>query len=106
MQTANRLHDRDNSGTINFTEFTTLNHFIMSLQQKFQQYDTSRKGRIEKKEVEQLLQSMGTLSCMKRSFLLTSQPAVTVISHQKDYFYELNDVLVCNCRLPFGWTCI
>ncbi|CAL8468821.1 g8362 [Coccomyxa elongata] len=54
-----RLHDRDNSGTISFTEFRTLNQFIMSLQQKFQQYDTSRKGRIEKKGVEQLLQNMG-----------------------------------------------
>lgn len=54
-----RIHDRDNSGAVNIKEFGTLHQFLLDTQNRFQQADTRRQGRVDKKAIERSLQSQG-----------------------------------------------
>ncbi len=54
-----RIHDRDNSGAVSVEEFKTLHQFLLDTQNRFQQADTRRHGRIDKQTVERALQAQG-----------------------------------------------
>ncbi|KAK9914792.1 hypothetical protein WJX75_000620 [Coccomyxa subellipsoidea] len=54
-----RIHDRDNSGAVSVEEFRSLHHFLLDTQNRFQQADTRRQGRIDKQTVERALQAQG-----------------------------------------------
>ncbi|CAL8468820.1 g8361 [Coccomyxa elongata] len=54
-----RIHDRDNSGSVDIGEFRTLHQFLLDTQNRFQQADTRRQGRIDEQAVERSLQAQG-----------------------------------------------
>ncbi|CAL5221746.1 g3996 [Coccomyxa viridis] len=54
-----RIHDKDNSGTIDFKEFRTLHQFLTDTQNKFFQADKERRGKLIKAEVSECLKKQG-----------------------------------------------
>ena len=53
------MFDRDNSGTINFQEFSSLWKYVTDWQNCFRSYDRDNSGAIDKNELKTALQSFG-----------------------------------------------
>ena len=53
------MFDRDNSGTINFQEFSSLWKYVTDWQNTFRSYDRDNSGSIDKNELKTALTSFG-----------------------------------------------
>lgn len=53
------MFDRDNSGTINFQEFSSLWKYVTDWQNCFRSYDRDNSGAIDKNELKTALTSFG-----------------------------------------------
>ena len=53
------MFDRDNSGTINFQEFSSLWKYVTDWQNCFRSYDRDNSGSIDKNELKTALTSFG-----------------------------------------------
>ncbi|GAB1603578.1 cell death 6-like isoform X1 [Argonauta hians] len=53
------MFDRDNSGTINFQEFSQLWKYVTDWQNTFRTFDTDGSGSIDRNELKQALQTFG-----------------------------------------------
>ena len=53
------MFDRDNSGTINFQEFSSLWKYVTDWQNTFRGFDRDNSGSIDKNELQNALQSFG-----------------------------------------------
>lgn len=54
-----RIHDRDNSGTISFEEFSKLHEFLTNVQRSFEYFDTNRRGSLGLDKIQQALSHAG-----------------------------------------------
>lgn len=57
-----RVHDRNNSGTIDFTEFRRLHEFLVDMQNSFNYFDRDRGGTLTPDEVYSAVVNAGEMN--------------------------------------------
>ena len=64
------MFDRDNSGTINFQEFTNLWKYVTDWQGCFRGYDRDNSGSIDRNELKTALTSFGMIATLKSVYIV------------------------------------
>eukprot|EP00951_Prasinocladus_malaysianus_P000403 scaffold3014_cov41-Prasinocladus_malaysianus.AAC.1 len=54
-----RLHDRNQSGSIDFDEFSSLHNFLTNMRASFQHFDKDRSGQLDLNEIHQAITHAG-----------------------------------------------